>query len=199
MAGRRELKKQETREAIRAAALKLFSKNSFEKTSIEDIAREAGIGKTTIYGYFSAKDDIFIEFCDQELDQAFARLQMAEMQSRPLLDQLVDFFMTKFRFVTQNEEFGRQFLREMIFPQQVNDKSRMHDQRYLETLQQVFQAAQEKKLIDEKQDIFLLAVHFFSLYLGTLVGWYKGYVDTLQDAEQAMRSLFSQALEGVGR
>ena len=199
MAGRRELKKQETREAIRAAALKLFSKNSFEKTSIEDIAREAGIGKTTIYGYFPAKDDIFIEFCDQELDQAFARLRTAEMQSRPLLDQLVDFFMTKFRFVTQNEEFGRQFLREMIFPQQVNEKSRLHDQRYLEALQQVFKVAQEKKLISEERDIFLLAVHFFSLYLGTLVGWYKGYINNLQEAEQGMRSLFGQTLEGIGR
>ena len=60
MIGLREQKKLETRRAIQAAAVKLFAENSFEKTSIEDIASAAGIGKTTVYGYFATKNDIFI-------------------------------------------------------------------------------------------------------------------------------------------
>ena len=116
MAGIREQKKLETRQAIQAAAVKLFAEKSFEKTSIEDIAKEAGIGKTTIYGYFTTKNDIFIDYCDEELDLAFAQLQASDSVDKPLLDLLIEFFMIKFAFVTKNHEFGRQMLREMVFP-----------------------------------------------------------------------------------
>jgi AcrR family transcriptional regulator len=62
MSGIREQKKLETRKAILDAAVKLFAEKGFDQTSIEDIATEAGIGKTTIYGYFPNKNDIFINY-----------------------------------------------------------------------------------------------------------------------------------------
>ena len=40
------------------AAANLFREKGFEKTSIEELARAAGIGKGTIYGYFQTKSDI---------------------------------------------------------------------------------------------------------------------------------------------
>lgn len=198
MVGIREKKKQETRQAIIAAAVKLFSENGFENTSIEDIAKTAGIGKTTIYGYFSAKDDIFLHFCDDELDQAFARLQESECEGKPLLDRLVDFFMVKFRFVTRNREFGRQMLREMIFPRHINESAQLHNQRYFTILENIFRCAREKKELSTTQDLFLLTIHFYSLYLGVLAGWYTGYLNDAAEAETGMRTLFKQAIEGVG-
>lgn len=41
------------------AALALFSRYGLKKTSIEDIAKTAGLGKGTIYLYFRSKEDIF--------------------------------------------------------------------------------------------------------------------------------------------
>jgi AcrR family transcriptional regulator len=41
------------------AAISVFSENGFSDASIEDIAREAGVGKGTIYLYFKSKDEIF--------------------------------------------------------------------------------------------------------------------------------------------
>ena len=197
MSGIRELKKQETRRAIQDAALKLFTERSFEQTSIEDIAKEAGIGKTTIYGYFSTKDEIFIDFCNDELEQSFARLQALGDQGKPLVEQLVEFFMMKFTFVTKNEEFGRQLLREMVFPNQIKEKARLHDQRYFDILEDLLKKGQAKNEISKKHDIFFLSVHFFSLYLGALAGWYKGYLTSLQEAEQGLRILFNQVLGGI--
>jgi AcrR family transcriptional regulator len=40
------------------AALKLFSENGFEKTTMDQIAREAGASTKTIYARFSNKEDI---------------------------------------------------------------------------------------------------------------------------------------------
>ena len=197
MAGLREQKKLETKQAIQDAAVKLFAEKSFEKTSIEDIASEAGIGKTTVYGYFSTKNEIFISYCDEELDHAFAQLQATDSAEKSLLDLLVDFFMIKFTFVTKNREFGRQMLREMVFPGEINEKAKVHDQRYFDIMEDYFRIAQVRGEISSEHELFHLSVHFFSLYLGLLAGWYTGYIDSLPEAEDGMRTLFSQAMEGI--
>ncbi len=197
MSGVREQKKLETQQAIQAAAVKLFSEKSFENTSIEDIAKEAGIGKTTVYGYFATKNDIFISYCDEELDHAFMQLQSTDSAEKPICDLLVDFFMIKFTFVTKNQEFGRQMLREMVFPCEVNEKAKVHDQRYFDILEGFFNAAQERNEISQEHELFNLSVHFFSLYLGLLAGWYTGYLNSLPEAEEAMRILFRQAIGGI--
>jgi AcrR family transcriptional regulator len=197
MAGVREQKKMETRKAIQAAAVKLFAEKSFEKTSIEDIANEAGIGKTTVYGYFSTKNDIFINYCDEELDQAFANMQTTDSAEKSLRDRLVDFFMIKFSFVTKNREFGRQMLREMVFPYEINEMAKVHDQRYFDILEVFFKTAQDKGEISTEHEIFNLSGHFFSLYLGLLAGWYTGYLKSLLEVEEGMSILFEQAIGGI--
>lgn len=199
MVGVRELKKQATKHAIQTAAVKLFSEKGCDNTSIEDIAKEAGIGKTTVYGYFSTKNDIFISYCDEELDLAFTQLQSQEGSDKALIDLLVDFFMLKFTFVTNNREFGRHMLREMVFPGEVNEKAQLHDQRYFDIIESFFRTARDKGEISTEHEMFHLSVHFFSLYLGMLAGWYTGYVNSLQEAEEGMRTLFSQVMEGIAK
>ncbi|WP_313165040.1 TetR/AcrR family transcriptional regulator [Sedimentibacter sp.] len=41
----------------------LFKENGFHKTKMEDIALRAGVGKGTLYEYFSSKQEIFDEAC----------------------------------------------------------------------------------------------------------------------------------------
>ncbi|MCZ7612419.1 MAG: TetR/AcrR family transcriptional regulator [Ignavibacteriaceae bacterium] len=45
-------------EIVRAAA-KRFSRHGFNKTTLEEIARDIRIGKPTIYHYFTSKDELF--------------------------------------------------------------------------------------------------------------------------------------------
>ncbi len=47
------------RELILQAAVGVFARDGLEKGKISDIAKEAGIGKGTVYEYFSSKSDIF--------------------------------------------------------------------------------------------------------------------------------------------
>ncbi|MCK5914731.1 MAG: hypothetical protein KAG92_01225, partial [Deltaproteobacteria bacterium] len=138
-----------------------------------------------------------INYCDEELDQAFAQLQSTYGEDKPLLDLLVDFFMIKFTFVTKNREFGRHMLREMVFPSEVNETAKVHDQRYFDILEGFFKQAQDRSEISKEHDLFNLSVHFFSLYLGLLAGWFTGYLDSLPETEEAMRTLFNQALGGI--
>ena len=53
------------REAILEAARELILKHGLRKTSMEAIARAAGIAKPTLYAYFSDKDAVFVALADQ--------------------------------------------------------------------------------------------------------------------------------------
>src|SRR5579871_5877050 len=58
--GLRERKKQKTREGIQRAALRLFSKQGYEKTTIEEIAGAADISPSTFFNYFPTKEDVVL-------------------------------------------------------------------------------------------------------------------------------------------
>ena len=88
----REQKKAKTRKAILEAAVQLFSKKGFDKTSIDELAKEAGIGKGTIYTYFKTKTDILKAFCEDELDYIHSELASKTNPNAPFLDQIHTIF-----------------------------------------------------------------------------------------------------------
>ncbi len=59
-------KRQKKEQAIIEVALKLFKKYGFFKTTLNDIARESGMGKATLYYYFTGKEDIFSRIVRRE-------------------------------------------------------------------------------------------------------------------------------------
>ena len=112
----REEKKQKTKQAILDAAITLFSTNGFENTSIEELAKSAGVGKGTVYGYFQTKKEILYAFCEYELEQIHKELANRADPNAPILEQVLTIYMTEFNHVTQNKEFGRIFMRQTVFP-----------------------------------------------------------------------------------
>jgi AcrR family transcriptional regulator len=65
MAQLREMKKQQTRQAITHAATALFMERGFEETTIADVADAAGVAKMTVTNYFPRKEDLFFDMHDE--------------------------------------------------------------------------------------------------------------------------------------
>ncbi len=77
---------------ISGKAMKIFARKGFEKTTIQEIAEGAGIGKGTIYEYFKTKEDIMshaILSFFAEMEKSFSTDLMAIEDPREKLKQFI--------------------------------------------------------------------------------------------------------------
>jgi AcrR family transcriptional regulator len=87
-AGRRERRKQQTREALRAAARTLFAEQGVTNTSIEQITDAADVAERTFFRYFESKYDLLLP----DLDALFTAIEAA-LASRPATEDPLDAYL----------------------------------------------------------------------------------------------------------
>ncbi len=198
MSGLREQKKKQTRAAIMEAAFTLFGERGYENTSISALAKAAGIGKGTVYSYFSSKSEILLAFCEDELDCLHLELRRTIPADAPLEEKLLHIFMYEFRYVTKNKGFGRTLMRELIFPKELTtEKSRKIEEQFIQFFVIMFTEAQERSQLRRDIDLTLTCGHFYALYLMSLSAWYSGRLLAEDDVRAALQVMFSQALSGL--
>lgn len=66
--------KEETREAILDATERLLARYGYRKMTVEDIAREVGVGKGTIYLHFTSKEEIVLSHVDRIVERVKEQL-----------------------------------------------------------------------------------------------------------------------------
>lgn len=77
------------REEVLNSAKKLFRENGYEKTTVDDIAKHAGISKGSVYLDFKTKEDIFFSILEEYLMGQFERFSnLIKNPKPPYLDRL---------------------------------------------------------------------------------------------------------------
>ncbi len=103
-----QVKKDQVRETIEAAALKVFAKKGYMDAKIADIAMEAGFSVGNIYRYYKTKDEIFYRVIPknfpEEMQRAIIKKISAVRGGRPeagALKMIMDEFI---KFMLANRE-----------------------------------------------------------------------------------------------
>ncbi|MFE6869797.1 TetR/AcrR family transcriptional regulator [Kitasatospora sp. NPDC057692] len=67
--GLREEKKRRTRTLLADTATALFAERGFERVTVAEVARAAGVAVNTVFNYFPTKEDLFFDRQDEVVDR----------------------------------------------------------------------------------------------------------------------------------
>ena len=81
---RSSVKQKEIREAILDATDSLLSRYGYKKMTIDDLAKEVGIGKGSVYLHFTSKEEIVLSHVDRIIEQLKGKLSaIAKSEEKP--------------------------------------------------------------------------------------------------------------------
>jgi AcrR family transcriptional regulator len=89
----------DTKEQWLDAAQLTFAKFGYKKTTLDDIAKGFGKGKTAIYHYFQGKDDIFLAVLNKEADALIEAVDSAVLNTNDPLEQLKMYVSTRIKSI----------------------------------------------------------------------------------------------------
>lgn len=81
--------KDEREAAFKQAALKVFSTKGYHKSTMSEIAMEAGFGKGTLYWYWKSKEDLYFTLVKESHDEFMGVLREASERDGNAMEKLL--------------------------------------------------------------------------------------------------------------
>jgi AcrR family transcriptional regulator len=103
-----------TREAILDATDRLLSRYGYKKMTIDDLAREVGIGKGSIYLHFSSKEEIALTHIDRIIDRLKKRLSLIAKEKAACDDRIRRMLVERVIFRFDSVQHYTQNLNDML-------------------------------------------------------------------------------------
>ncbi len=126
----------QTRTLIMGCALELFAARGFHGTSVEAIARKAGVSKGLLYHYFAGKDEILKALIQQGLTAIGSVLNTVSEIEDPY-QQIAILIERTFTILDKEEHFWRLYTGLLLQPDVWEDFKREGRQFFQQTLEQL--------------------------------------------------------------
>jgi len=101
---RKAREREERKKAILRAAMSVFSAKGFIRTTVSDIAREAGFSKSALYFYFGGKEEIFIEIIKKIITDFKEFIEKLGRETIPTTEKIEKLFNTVLNYVEEKRE-----------------------------------------------------------------------------------------------
>lgn len=196
MSPRPDVSTERTNQII-AAAKTVFARLGFKKARMEDIARETGVSKGTLYLYFKSKDDIITSILDdmfeRQLTRAIDSLE-ADLSAEEKLSSFTDIVVDDLKSMKPLLPILFEFLSLVMRKKVVKDRIRNYYQNYIDAItpliQQGIEAGEFRPLGAEE-----IAIAAGAIFEGTIVMW--AYAPDVVDIEKHIQSSMQMLIEGL--
>jgi AcrR family transcriptional regulator len=186
------------KEQIMEAALQIFSAKGFYLAKIEDIAHKAGVGKGTVYEYFSSKEELFKEILkegaltfDKLIKEELSKAQTTKGKLQAMIRQSLIIW-KRFHPLAKTTALETAFLDSPF-------RSWLMKKHY-ERLFLIKDIIEEG--IREQEIRSINGLHFAYLFYGSLAGMANFYVEEdaeLDKLELLIEEMLDYYLKGIGQ
>jgi AcrR family transcriptional regulator len=191
--GRRERRKQQTRERIVAAAAASFAEEGFDGTTFDHIAERADVARATVFNYFRDKQQLLRAYLDHrrawlraQLEDEAAKEQGGAARLARLLDTLATF----------NEENEREAAA-IIDAWRVMRGAYSVGAPTADVFREVIEAGQAAGEFAADVDSHAAALLLFDAYIGVITRWFGTTPAERFDLRTGLRQALAIALYGI--
>lgn len=166
------MKKKAPKQRVMETAKKLFQKQGFNSTGINQIIKESGVAKASFYDHFPSKNDLALEYLNQRHLSWFEGLKsFIEKEASPTGKIIQSFEYLK--YMNEKEDFsGCVFLNMLAELKSENTKAHTIIKNHKTDLQNFF-----KEIITEEDKAFLIYMLFESCLVESQVYQSQNQID----------------------
>lgn len=161
-------------EQIILAAKKLLGKYGYKRVSMDEIAREAGVTKKTVYSYFKSKEELLKYFLNEEVQNMKKIVEDTEQEDKSFFENLHETICGIIQYtqeknflkimIEESESFKNPVIIENL--KVINNAIQNYIKEKLET------AVKDKQIYVENIDV--MAFLIYKMYIAMLLEWNSG-------------------------
>lgn len=195
---RREASKIETKNLILQAAKQLFRKKRVEECTMRTIAARAGVSPASVIVHFKSKIALLEEALEGEINSALTELMVSMSNEQDFIDRFMHLSTGMLRFYEKNRDLYRELVRyTLLEPTEENPKITKQVEAYMQLLTGMVEQEKSKGRLRQDLNPVHTAGSFFSLYLGTLITFFRIPDMTSEAAADILASMAAEHVKGI--
>lgn len=193
--GRRARRRVETRARILRAAWRLFERQGFFATTVEQITEAADVGKGTFFNYFPSKEHVLAGFGEMQVGKIRAVLEHYRRQPQPLREVLQRLVRALAEEPGRSPALVRSLLVANLSSEPVRQLWRRNLERGRRLLAELLAEGQRRGELRRDRKPLELSRQFQQTYFGVLVLWAIHPPSNLVERLEATFSVFWPGIE----
>ena len=181
------------KQLITQVAQNIFSRHGLLKTTVDEIAKAARMGKASLYHYFQSKEEIFKEVVKQENKFLREKIREAIINEDTPQKKMKIYILKKMEYLKElvniNSALKDEYLEHYAFIEKIRGKNSREE---LYTIREILQDGEDKGIFDIS-DIELTAFAIASALKGMEYPWLTGisFPEIEKNIDKLMEILFN--------
>lgn len=189
--------KEEKQNIIMKAAKELFQKFGLHKTTVDEIAEKAGVGKGTIYNYYDSKEKIFEDVLEDEVNELKNETSIELQKEQRPDEKLRRYFLLRMtlacKLAQKYTTFKDEYLEYYGFIERIRKKYNEYE---FQVIKNILQEGVDKNIFNIK-DIELTASTFVMAMKGLEYYWAILTSDNIELLTQKVNTMIDLIFNGM--
>lgn len=190
----KEKKKERKKDQIVRAAIELYAKRGFDKTTVEEITLKANVATGTFYTYFKEKNDVYLYFWEKMVGKSMKEFYQEIDKENDLFSQLGMFTNPLWKNINKDKKFAKfVFINKRLPNWGARNRSEVT---LMENLSVIIEQAKKNQLINKQVETQRIAEILFAIHTMYLMYWFNGNIKTRKECINRIQDAIKITFDG---